>query len=117
MSNQFKQVKESLLKQKEDICGRIETIEQDGVAMPMSASISELSMYDNHPADIGDELFERSKDTALIDNERTLLRDIDKALESIDNRTYGTCLQCGMEIEGDRLQALPWATTCIHCAK
>jgi DnaK suppressor protein len=44
------------------------------------------------------------------------LAQIDAALARIDAGTYGMCQECGMEIEGGRLAALPYAATCSECA-
>ena len=52
--------RQRLLEEKKELEGRIKKI-NNGLKDPMADSIGELSMYDNHPADIGDELFERAK--------------------------------------------------------
>jgi len=33
----------------------------------------------------------------------------------IHGGTFGTCLHCGNEISGRRLEAVPWAPLCIMC--
>ena len=43
------------------------------------------------------------------------LRDVNSALEKIKNGTYGTCENCGQEIEKDRLLANPEARLCLKC--
>ena len=43
------------------------------------------------------------------------LSDIKKALEKIDNDSYGICENCNKEIEEDRLEANPAAPTCKEC--
>ena len=40
---------------------------------------------------------------------------IKHALHCIDNGTYGVCSQCGNLISPERLKAMPYATTCMHC--
>ncbi|NTV44337.1 MAG: conjugal transfer protein TraR [Candidatus Yonathbacteria bacterium] len=40
------------------------------------------------------------------------LAEVTDALERIEAGTYGTCKVCGKEIEEDRLEANPAATTC-----
>src|SRR5699024_6390055 len=52
-------------------------------------SSSELSSYDNHPADNGSELFERQKDIALNEHEKKELTYIEIALSNIDNVSTG----------------------------
>lgn len=103
-----------LLKQKEELLGIQRTL-NEGLREAMRDSISELSMYDNEPADIGSELFEREKDFALEDNVRTGIIEIDSALKRIQDGTYGTCASCGKPIPRERLEAAPEATQCIEC--
>lgn len=43
------------------------------------------------------------------------LRDINNALDRIENGTYGTCKYCGRTINEKRLLARPTASTCIEC--
>lgn len=77
-------------------------------------SMGELSSYDNHPADEGTDLYEREKDNALLEHYKLQLGNIDKALEAMENGTYGKCEVCGKEIPLERLQALPNTTYCIE---
>lgn len=44
------------------------------------------------------------------------LRDVERALVKLDERTYGRCDRCGAEIGPERLEAIPWAVRCISCA-
>ncbi len=76
---------------------------------------SDLSDYDNHPADAASETYERTKDYALDENYREILERIDEALRKIDDGTYGTCDRCGGSINPNRLRAIPYATMCIEC--
>ncbi|CUH94268.1 hypothetical protein P22_0334 [Propionispora sp. 2/2-37] len=110
-------IKQRLLAEKSRLEKQISHLEENGLGTAMSDSISELSTYDNHPADIGDELFERSKDIALRDNEIGLLEAVDRALHKITQHTYGICDTCGGEISSERLQAIPWASQCIACQR
>lgn len=75
-------------------------------------SIGELSNYDNHPGDLGTELFEREKDIALNDLHEKELEDIDAALKSIDDGEYGVCRTCGQDILKERLEAIPSTLYC-----
>ncbi|MCP3764169.1 TraR/DksA C4-type zinc finger protein [Domibacillus sp. A3M-37] len=89
--------------------------DNDHFQLPRSLSDStrELSVYDNHPADIGTELFEREKDIALDEHSRFELQDIDTALEAIQNGTYGICKICKEEIPVERLEAVPTTLFCV----
>jgi DnaK suppressor protein len=45
------------------------------------------------------------------------IRQIDAALARIDDGSYGRCEACGAPIGSGRLEALPFATSCIDCAR
>lgn len=99
-----------LLEQKKELEDRVQ--DHYGMREPMSTSLQEFSMYDNHPADIGSEMFEREKDLALDSLDRETLKEIDQALSRMEEGTYGICTVCGQDIPEERLEALPQAQTC-----
>jgi len=76
---------------------------------------TELSSYDDHPADLASETYEREKDLALESNITDLLEKVNTAIEKIDEGTYGVCDSCGIDINTNRLEALPWASLCLNC--
>jgi DnaK suppressor protein len=47
--------------------------------------------------------------------EKSFLDKINKALERIDDSTFGVCEECGEEISVKRLEARPETTLCIRC--
>lgn len=66
-------------------------------------------------SDLADEYAERERDVALLAIEQDQLEHIKAALARIDDGTYGICLDCGEPISPERLEVLPYATTCIRC--
>lgn len=80
-------------------------------------SISEDSAYDQHPADLGTETFEREKDLGLKDNLEINLSRVRGALERIERGNYGICLRCGKPIPEERLEAIPETELCVECQK
>jgi DnaK suppressor protein len=42
--------------------------------------------------------------------------DVARALEKLDDGTYGLCDRCGMLIPDERLEARPWSVLCVRCA-
>ncbi len=49
------------------------------------------------------------------DRESKLIKKVKKALERIDNGTFGVCEECGEDISIARLKARPVTTQCIEC--
>jgi DnaK suppressor protein len=54
---------------------------------------------------------------SISDNDLTLLKDIDNALDKIKNGTYGICEECEEKISEKRLEANPVARYCITCKR
>lgn len=42
--------------------------------------------------------------------------DVVRALEKIEEGTYGLCDRCGTLIPEERLEARPWSVRCVSCA-
>ena len=49
------------------------------------------------------------------DRENKLIKKIKKALDRIENGTFGICEKCGEDISVKRLKARPVTTHCIDC--
>jgi DnaK suppressor protein len=49
--------------------------------------------------------------------DRSLLQLIDEALLRVKAGTYGSCIECGEELQQKRLEAVPWARYCVTCAE
>jgi DnaK suppressor protein len=45
-----------------------------------------------------------------------MLRDVDRALQKIEEGTYGICDRCGRLIPEERLEARPWSVLCVEDA-
>lgn len=45
----------------------------------------------------------------------TQLRQVEDALDRIQEGKYGVCVECGQQISQKRLEAVPWADHCISC--
>lgn len=74
------------------------------------------SQLSNHPAEMGTENFDLENTIELLERERHILNDIDRALECMEQGTYGLCESCQKHISLKRLQAIPWARFCLNCA-
>ena len=68
-------------------------------------------------AESGTATFERERTMSLAQNARGLLSAIDRALDRMDDGTYGRCVSCGELIDINRLEALPAAVDCLDCRR
>ena len=65
-----------------------------------------------HAADYGSEVEEQMENQGLSDEARRQIGEIDAALTRLDEGTWGRCVVCGKDIDGERLEALPYAARC-----
>lgn len=73
----------------------------------------EATGYSQHQADQGTDDFDRNISLELTSREYHILRQIDRALEKIQENTYGICDVTGEEIPLPRLEAVPYATMTV----
>lgn len=105
---QLKQLKKQLEEQVESLEERVEHTEE--------FETTELSNYDNHPADNATDLYDQERGMALTQFKEEELEEAKAALSAIEEGTYGKCSVCGKDIPFERLEALPTALTCIDHA-
>ena len=69
--------------------------------------------YSQHSADEGTDDFVKSVNLELTSKEYAVLRQIDRALEKIEEGTYGICDVSEEEIPLKRLEAIPYASMTV----
>lgn len=108
---QKSKLKRNLLEMKKQL---IKTEVETDITNNAQEASGELSMYANHPGDLGTELFDREKNMAINTHVNSELEKIDNALQAINEGHYGKCTVCGIAIPFDRLEAIPYTTVCIE---
>ena len=73
----------------------------------------EATGYSQHQADQGTDDFDRTISLEVTNKEYELLRQIEHALEKIEENTYGVCDVSGEEIPLPRLEAIPYANMTV----
>lgn len=58
---------------------------------------------------------EFEKRLALENRLKSLLAEVDRALQKLDAGTYGVCDVCNLAIDPARMEALPQAILCLSC--
>lgn len=90
--------------------GRVQNVETgDWVATVEAADNAEQD-----PTAEADRMESISSNVATLSSLEARYVEVKKALERIENNTYGKCVVSGKEIETERLEANPAATTCIE---
>jgi DnaK suppressor protein len=65
--------------------------------------------------DLASEERDREINFILSDRERVKIKQIDDALGRLEEGSYGVCESCGLEIAGERLEAMPFTRLCRDC--
>ena len=102
-------IREDLERQAQVLRNRLDAIHSDRTRQrgPLSADWEEQAVE-----------LENEEVLAELDvSQRHTLEAIEAALARIDEGTYGECLDCGAKIAPRRLEALPFSTLCITCAR
>ena len=115
--NKRKFFKKRLLEEKEKISDIIHRMKNDEEFGSMDKYYTELSFYDNHPADLGTELFMMEQDSGLINKLNDTLYQIDNSIKELESEKYGICSNCGKKIKEERLELIPYTDLCVECSE
>ncbi len=105
---QLQKLRELLLQRREEFNDNLKTGLEE-IESPEGHHLADLEEMDNIQGN--DAVFE------VLSNASNNLEQIDKALERLENNTYGICEECAAYISLERLKALPFATRCIECKR
>lgn len=105
-----------LLHKRQELCSDVAGL-TDQALNTSGGSRGVQSSMPIHMADLGSDNWEKEFTLGLIANEQARVREIDAALERIDQKIYGVCLATHAKIEIARLRAKPWAKYCIEYAR
>ena len=110
----FKQI---LLEKRREIIGNVNEMQDETLKKSRLDATGDLSSMPIHMADIGTDNYEQEFALGLMDSERKLLKEIDEALQRIEQDTYGICEGTGKPIAKARLEAKPWAKYGVEYAR
>lgn len=112
---EIKEIKEDLIKRKEQILNDLKNIgekEKNGSEEDYKTSFPEYGDKDDENAQ---EITEYSTNLATEHVLEGTIKDINLALKRIEEGTYGICKYCGEEIGKKRMIARPVASSCVAC--
>jgi len=102
-----------LIRKRAELVGDVNNMESQALK-DQSGSLSNLPQ---HIAEQGSEAYEQSLALDLAAADRKLIKEIDDALQRIEDGTYGVCEVTGKPIKPERLEELPWARHSIEAAR
>ena len=109
--------KQLLLEKRRQLIGDVDHMRGEALNRNRQESSGDLSNMPIHMADIGTDNYEQEFTLGLIESERKLLWEIDRALIKIREGNYGICEGTGENISQTRLEAKPEARYCVEFAR
>lgn len=104
---EIEQFKNRLLEMRQKLTGSLRESSQE------VKQIDKATGYSQHQADQGTDDFDRTVSLELSNQELSLLKQINRALEKIEENTYGICDVTQEEIPTKRLEAIPYASMTV----
>ena len=80
-----------------------------------SEGLSQDSVFSVHMADAGTDSFEQEKNYILMGRESDYYKNLEIALDRIDDGIFGICKICSELIPEERMLEVPNATKCVGC--
>ena len=80
-----------------------------------SEGLSQESVFSVHMADAGTDSFEQEKNYILMGRESDYYKNLEIALDRIDDGIFGICKICAELIPEERMLEVPNATKCVGC--
>ncbi|MCB0283129.1 MAG: TraR/DksA family transcriptional regulator [Calditrichae bacterium] len=109
--------KDLLLKKRAKVVQNLDYLKSTVLDATTKDASGDHSSYSYHMADQGTDAMEREKAFMFAARDEKYLKQIDEALERIDNETYGICRITGKLIQKERLEAVPTTTISVEAKK
>src|SRR5262245_45770741 len=93
-----------------------ERVQLEGQLHDLDVTDDETLSFDENFADSGQVAAEQGEAKGLANRLRDQLSDVQRALDKLDNGSYGKCEICGNPISDARLEAMPATRYCIDHA-
>lgn len=103
----LEQIKEELLIKRREVAGEVVNLRRES-----------FSLGGDGGEDVGDDAsndYTRQVLLGMSERERSILLEVDAALDRIDEGVFGICESCGEDIAAARLKAVPYASLCVEC--
>lgn len=108
--------KKDILKKMGAVSEDIETIKEGiGNASNKQGGVTPDSIFSVHMADAGTDSHEQEKSFMLMNRESDYFKNLEVALERIEEGTFGVCKLCDSLIPEERMMEVPNATKCVQC--
>jgi DnaK suppressor protein len=111
---ELEEFRELILKKREEA---VEDIDSLRAQLEDAREHESDSAYSFHMADAGTDAMEREKLYLMIARQQKFVGYLDRALDRIENKTYGVCKVTGKPIPKERLRAVPHTEISIEAKR
>ena len=109
-------VKERLEEERAGFERQLHELESDSFNESQSEISGDAGLNEDF-ADAGTATFDRERDLSIRNNVLDLIDTVTRALQRIEEGTYGTCERCGKPIDAARIKAFPRVLLCLDCKR
>tara|TARA_B100000530_G_C15795771_1_gene423518 strand:- start:112 stop:483 length:372 start_codon:yes stop_codon:yes gene_type:complete len=110
---ELKEFKDYILNKRKSVINEMEDAKQRADEMLKNDTTN--AIYSSHMADAGSDLVEMEKAYYFVQRDSKFLKYLNRALDMIDEGTFGICLSCKKVIDKERLMEVPHTTSCFSC--
>ena len=110
---ELKEFKDYILSKRKSVIDEMEDAKQRADEMLKNDTTN--AIYSSHMADAGSDLVEMEKAYYFVQRDSKFLKYLNRALDMIDEGTFGICLSCKKVIDKERLMEVPHTTSCFSC--
>ena len=110
---ELKEFKDYILNKRKTVIDEMEDAKQRADEMLKNDTTN--AIYSSHMADAGSDLVEMEKAYYFVQRDSKFLKYLNRALDMIDEATFGICLTCKKVIDKERLMEVPHTTSCFSC--
>jgi len=124
-AKELEHFKELILEEKNEILENARRLRESLVDQNTGDYVGDNSTFSMHMAEQGTDEMEREKAFMFIQRDEKYLGYLQEALDKINNKTYGICVECVNEpkklcktcpyIPKDRLEVVPITQHCLEC--
>ena len=112
----LEEFRELLMQRRRELLGSVAQMRAESLEQNRQDAAGNLSKFPTSPADLGSDNYELEFTLSLLESEQELLREIDDALERIEQGVYGICEGTGEAIPRTRLKYEPWTRYTVEYA-
>ena len=111
LEDRYKELRQILLEVRDEVLNKIAAeMGAKSAEDPRMSTIATMDIGDLSQMDLDGDI-----DYAILNMQVERLRNIERALDRLEERSYGYCEDCGRMLPVERLKILPFTQYCVRC--